>query len=142
MAKKKKPKTLEQKRKEEREQEAREDEKLILILQDHKAEQEIEVYLWNEIHYEENQQKQLKKINRHLRRVGKTEFTIETIKEVKFDPFGKVIDNHGKPYRELKIVTEQKKFLKKLAKEEPVVTADMEGVAPAPKAKEEEEVIE
>ena len=142
MAKKKKPKTLEQKRKEEREQEAREDEKLILVLQDHKAEQEIEVYLWNEIHYEENQQKQLKKINRHLRRVGKTEFTIETIKEVKFNPFGKVIDNHGKPYRELKIVTEQKAFLKKLAKDEPVVTADMEGVAPAPKAKEEEEVIE
>ena len=137
MAKKKK-KTAEQKLKEEQVQEKAEEEKLNLILQEHKADQEFQIYRVNEIRFKETQDIQLKKINRHLRRIGRAEFTHDTIKAAAFTVHGKKI----KIMKDITEATKEVKFLKKLAEEEPVITADMEGVAPAPKPKEEEEVIE
>ena len=135
MAKKKKGKSQEQKLKEEREQEAREEEKLILILQEHKADQEFEIYKVNEIRFKDQQEIQLKKINRHLRRIGKTEFTHETIKAAEFYIQGQKI----KIMKDITDASKNVKSLKKMNKAEPVITADMEGVAPAPKKEEEVE---
>jgi hypothetical protein len=131
---KKKPKTPEQKRKEERAQEKKEEEKLILVLQEHKADQEIEVYKLNEIQFKKTQEEQLKKINRHMRRIKKKELTVESLAAFDLKIRGKSI----KVIRDFEDAVSNVDYLKKI--KEPVITADMEGVAPAPKPKEEEEI--